>query len=990
MSSKVVGGLVKSLLLLVGVGFGLDLLAHYTAEVAWFENLGYLSVFQTQLVVRVGLGGLALVSTSSYLVGNLVLARRWRYRQPVDRDTTQPGALKLAQLLLVLVGLSVLLASLLTHIGQVVVQFWYPPTEIATTSSQILKQFTFSAPAHWVQHWLQMPWQLLLLAGFTAFLLWHPGFVLGAIALSLSLGLGLVVSNHWTTLLAFIHATPFASTDPLFGHDIGFYVFVLPLWELLRFWLMGVTLTGFVSVALIYLLAGDSLSQGRFPGFTLSQKRHLYGLGGALALTIAWGFWLDRYSLLYSTQGILYGAGYTDVTVDLPTKTILSLGAATIAVVFFWRAMSARQPQRPLKLSWILSFYLGIAVIAGLVLPRGVQALVVQPNELAREQSYIEKSIQLTRAAFDLDSVETKTFQPRADLSPTRLQANDSTLRNIRLWDTRPLLEANRQLQRIRLYYEFPSADVDRYTLKTTLQPPLDPDQTANPDQGARPQPSTEKRQVLVAARELDYGNVPPEAQTWINQRLIYTHGYGFTLSPVNTAESSGLPTYFIKDIGAGNDDGTLQTATPDIAASIPINVPRIYFGELSNTYVMTRTKVQELDYPSGNDNRYNTYDGTGGVAIGAWWRRGLFSLYLRDWQMLFTQNFTPKTEVLFRRQIQERVQELAPFLRFDSNPYLVTARADVDVLNQTDKQPVPGTLFWVIDAYTVSDHYPYSDPGQESFNYIRNSVKVVVDAYNGSVTFYSVDLDDPILKTWRQIFPQMFQPLADMPESLQSHIRYPIDLFRAQSQSLLTYHMTDPQVFYNREDQWRVPNEIYGEKSQLVQPYYLTMKLPETDAEEFILLYPFTPVRRNNLIAWLAARSDGENYGKRLLYQFPKRELIFGPEQIEALINQDPVISQQISLWNRQGSRVIQGNLLIIPIENSLLYVEPLYLEAEANSVPILARVIVVYENKIVMAKTLEQGLAGIFQTDGQDDEAIVRSVDSQELTPSAPTSQP
>lgn len=976
MSSKVVGWLVKALLLVLGVVFGLDLLAHFIAEFAWFKNLGYLSVFQTQLAVRIGLWIIALASTGGYLVGNLVLARRWRYHQPVDIDKTEPGALKLTQLLLVLVGLSLLLASLLTHIGQVIIHFWYPPTEIATSSSQILQQFTFSATANLFKHWLQMPWQLLLVAGFTAFLLWHPGFVLGAIALCLSLGLGLVASNHWTTILAFLHATPFKNVDPLFGHDIGFYVFVLPLWELLRFWLMGVTLTGFVSAALIYLLAGDSVSQGRFPGFTLPQKRHLYGLGGALALTLAWGFWLDRYSLLYSTQGILYGAGYTDVTVDLPTKTLLCFGAATIAVVFFGRAVFPRPARRPVKLSWILSFYIGIAVVAGLILPRGVQALVVQPNELAREESYIEKSIQLTRAAFDLDNIETKTFQPKADLTPAKLKANDSTLRNIRLWDTRPLLEANRQLQRIRLYYEFPSADVDRYTLKTSE--PADETQESD-----TPQSSTEKRQVLVAARELDYGNVPPEAQTWINQRLIYTHGYGFTLSPVNTAETSGLPTYFVKDIGAGNDEGTLQTATSDIAASIPINLPRIYFGELSNTYVMTRTKVQELDYPSGNDNRYNTYDGTGGVAIGSWWRRGMFSLYLRDWQMLFTQNFTPQTEVLYRRQIKERVEELAPFLRFDSNPYLVTANVDVEAFNRTTKPAVPGTLFWVIDAYTVSNHYPYSDPGQENFNYIRNSVKVVIDAYNGSVTFYSVDLNDPILKTWREIFPQMFQPLAAMPPSLRSHTRYPTDLFRAQSQSLLTYHMTDPQVFYNREDQWRVPNEIYGEKSQLVQPYYLTMKLPEADTEEFILLYPFTPVRRNNLIAWLAARSDGENYGKRLLYQFPKRELIFGPEQIEALINQDPVISQRISLWNRQGSRVIQGNLLIIPIEDSLLYVEPLYLEAEENSVPILARVIVVYENKIVMAKTLDQGLAGIFQTDGQETEAIVRPVDTEELAP-------
>ncbi|NJK30518.1 MAG: UPF0182 family protein [Acaryochloris sp. SU_5_25] len=967
MSSKVVGWFVKALLLLVGVGFGLDVIAYITAELTWFENLGYLFVFWTQAATRVGLWLLALTSTAAYLGGNLALARRWRYRQPVDPETTQTDSLNFSPLLLILVGLSLLMAGLLTHLGQVVIQLWHPPTQIATTSSQILKQFTFTATTQLVQQWLQMPWQLFLIAGFTVLLLWHPWFILSAIALILSLGMALVVSNQWTTVLTFIHATPFARLDPLFGQDIGFYVFALPFWQLLRFWLIGVTLTGLVSVALIYLLAGDSFSQGRFPGFSFPQKRHLYGLAGALALTIAWGFWLDRYSLLYSTQGIVYGAGYTDVTVSLPTKTVLSLGTTLLAIIFLWRASHNRRPKYPLSLSGILSLYVGVVIATGLILPRGVQALVVQPNELAREKPYLAKNIQLTRAAFDLETIETKTFQPQANLTAKRLQANDLTIRNIRLWDTRPLLEANRQLQRIRPYYEFPSADVDRYTLRTTSPASGQQGQKAN----------TEKRQVLMAARELEYRNVPPEAQTWINQRLIYTHGYGFTLSPVNIAEPSGLPTYFVKDIGTGNDEGTLQTATADIAASIPIHNPRIYFGERTHTYVMTGTKVQELDYPSGDDNRYNTYDGKDGVAIASWWRRGLFSLYLRDWQMLFTQNFTPQTKVLFHRQIQQRVQKLAPFLRFDSNPYLVTANIGTNSLNQNIQKTTQGTLFWVIDAYTVSDRYPYSDPGKENFNYIRNSVKVVIDAYNGSVTFYSVDLKDPILRTWQRIFPQLFQPLAAMPPSLQSHMRYPPDLFWVQSQSLLTYHMTDPQVFYNREDQWEVSKEIYDAKSQRVNPYYLIMKLPEAEAEEFILLYPFTPIRRNNLIAWLAARSDGENYGKRLLYQFPKRELIFGPEQIEALINQDPVISQQISLWNRQGSQAIQGNLLIIPIENALLYVEPLYLEAETNSVPILARVIVIYENKIVMAKTLEQALAGIFQPEGQKSEAIVRPVD-------------
>jgi hypothetical protein len=397
--------------------------------------------------------------------------------------------------------------------------------------------------------------------------------------------------------------------------------------------------------------------------------------------------------------------------------------------------------------------------------------------------------------------------------------------------------------------------------------------------------------------------------------------------------------------------------------------MPRIYYGELTNTYVMTSTKARELDYPSGQDNVYNTYDGTGGVAIGSLWRRLLFAEYLKDWQMLLTRNFTPQSKLLFRRNINQRIRAIAPFLRYDSDPYLVTANAGDD--------PTQSYLYWIVDAYTTSDHYPYSDPGKNKFNYIRNSVKVVIDAYDGKVDFYVADPQDPIITTWTTIFPKLFKPLDAMPTALRSHVRYPQDFFRIQSEQLLTYHMTDPQVFYNREDQWQVPQEIYGAEPKAVAPYYLIMKLPTAQTEEFILLLPFTPTQRTNLIAWLAARSDGEEYGKLLLYQFPKQQLVYGTEQIESLINQDPEISQQISLWNRQGSRALQGNLLIIPIERSLLYVEPLYLEAERNSLPTLVRVIVVYQNRIVMAETLDQALQAIFKPEQRSTPVIVRPLE-------------
>jgi len=543
------------------------------------------------------------------------------------------------------------------------------------------------------------------------------------------------------------------------------------------------------------------------------------------------------------------------------------------------------------------------------------------------------------------------------------------------LWDQRPLLETNRQLQQIRPYYRFPDADIDRYTLQTdvTSRAPTIP---AN-----RPSPTpstalTEQRQVLIAPRELDYSAVPQEAQTWVNRHLIYTHGFGFTMSPVNTVGPAGLPEYFVKDI-TGGEAGALTTSSSAIRASIPIGMPRIYYGEITNTYVMTQTLTRELDFPSGSDNTYNIYSGRGGVNIGSWWRQALFAVYLRDWRVLFTRDFLPETKVLFRRNIKHRIQAIAPFLRYDSDPYLVTA----DI--QNTEKPDENYLYWIVDAYTISDRYPYSDLGKEGINYIRNSIKVVIDAYHGSVDFYVADPSDPIITTWTKVFPSLFKPLSAMPASLLKHIRYPVDFFKLQSDRLMTYHMTDPQVFYNREDQWQIPNEVYADEPRVVEPYYLITSLPIVPFEEFILLLPYTPRQRTNLIAWLAARSDGENYGKLLLYTFPKERLVYGPEQIEARINQDPVISQQISLWNRQGSRAIQGNLLIIPIEQSLLYVEPLYLEATQNSLPTLVRVIVAYENRIVMAPTLEEALQAIFTPQVTPGTTIIRPVEEPTAAP-------
>ncbi len=520
--------------------------------------------------------------------------------------------------------------------------------------------------------------------------------------------------------------------------------------------------------------------------------------------------------------------------------------------------------------------------------------------------------------------------------------------------------------------------------------------QTTNnqqPTTNNQQQINLEKQQTIISVRELDYEAVPKKAKTWVNEHLVYTHGYGFTLSPVNRVASGGLPDYFIKDIGTNNDiddTGLLSTSNSLIRDTIPIDKPRIYYGELTNNYIMTSTKVRELDYPSGEDNVYNIYDGKGGIAIGSLWRRVIFSQYLKDWQMILTGNFTPKTRVLFRRNINQRIAAIAPFLRYDRDPYIVIANTEdklgvgsgeSGVGNSKQQQTTNNYLYWIIDAYTTSNRYPYSDPGENEFNYIRNAVKIVIDAYSGNVTFYIADSEDPIIQTWTKIFPNLFQPIEAMPQAIKNHIRYPVDLFSVQSKQLLTYHMTDPQVFYNLEDLWRIPQEIYGGESQVVDPYYLIIKLPTAKSEEFILLHPYTPASRTNLIAWLAARSDGDQYGKLLLYKFPKQEQVYGPEQIESLINQDPVISGQISLWSRQGSQAIQGNLLVIPIERSLLYVEPLYLEAEKNSLPTLVRVIVVYNNRILMAPTLTQALQELFAPQKQSTPTIIRPVEPRTI---------
>ena len=991
---------IKAIAALIILWLVIDLSTQVIVDWLWFQKIDYLAVFIKQRLTQITLAFFAFSISGLFFWGNLSLANKqkwqWIYRkgwikdslpylsqkQPILSRSSYPTAvldktfnkqystskkpsLKLSLLLFILLSATVTISFFILYYSDLVIEVWQQKDGLNISVDGLKNVVSIARQDSSLvvsQYW----WLLGLIITITGLTLIKTKLALNAIAFIISGLFSLIIAGNWTTVLAYLQPTKFNLDDPQFGRDIAFYIFNLPILNLLSLWLTGLLICSLIIVFLKYLLSGNSISEGKFPGFSPFQIQHLFTLCGMLMIALALHHWLNRYQLLYSSQGVVYGAGFTDVNFKLPIETALSILALAIAIWLVVVSFSRRwekvvnfiNKNRSTKIRKNLIILLPVFcylffLVAGRLSSDIIQSFRVQPNELAAEKPYLVRNIELTRKAFNLDAIEAQTFNPQGELTTQDIANNSSTIENIRLWDTRPILKTNRQLQQIRLYYEFLDADIDRYIFEN--------------------QQPNDKQQVIVSARELDYDAVPQRAKTWVNKHLVYTHGYGFTLSPVNKVDEGGLPSYYVKDIGtATTETGSLTVSSEMIRDSIALGNPRIYYGELTENYVMTNTRTQELDYPSGEENVYNIYDGTGGISLENYGLRLIFAQYLKDWQMLFTRNFTSETKLLLRRSITPRISKIAPWLRYDNDPYLVVAKTNIE------NQPQADNLYWIIDGYTISDRYPYSDPGENSFNYIRNSVKVVVDAYNGDVDFYIADSEDPIINTWSKVFPQLFKPITQMPDNLRSHVRYPEDYFRTQSERLLIYHMRDPQVFYNREDQWQIPQEIYGSESQSVEPYYLIMRLPTAESEEFILLHPYTPTSRPNLIAWLAARSDGENYGKLLLYKFPKQKLVYGPKQIEALINQDPVISQQISLWNREGSRAIQGNLLIIPIEQSLLYVEPLYIEAEQNSLPALARVIVVYENQIVMAEDLETAIAAIFQPEVTDDSTIIRPVEN------------
>ena len=762
-------------------------------------------------------------------------------------------------------------------------------------------------------------------------------------------------SEQWNMVLSYFNQQPFGSADPVFNRDIGFYVFSLPFYMFVREQLLIMLLFAGLVTVIWYIKEGGVefiseflLAENRpssLPKVKIAEKvgNHLLVLAGIMVLLVAWGYHLKVYGLLYSTQGPAFGASYTDVHVKILAYRIL------MVMSFLWCLFLIYNAIRPRMKLLLISggIWFGAIVLLAYALPILIQQFVVRPNELAKESPYIAFNIDFTRKAYNLNNIKEVNFEANDKLSPEDIKAHDVTIQNIRIWDETPLLQTYRQIQSIRLYYDFINVDVDRYVIDNRY------------------------RQVMLAARELMVNQLPLQAKTWVNKHLIYTHGYGLAMSPVNEVTREGLPQLMIKDL------------PPSVDIDLQIDRPEIYYGENTAEYILTKTKTKEFDFPKGDKNVYTHYQGRGGVPITSFVRRLLFAVEFLDPQILFTTYLGPESRIMYNRRIEKRVRAIAPFLAYDTDPYMVVSG---------------GRLFWIQDAYTISSMYPYSQRSKSPFrkrrlNYIRNSTKVIIDAYNGDVTYYMIDEKDPILKTYAKVYPDLFKPFDEMPADLKKHIRYPGDLFEIQVNTYARYHMQDIQVFYNQEDLWEPPDEIYGDKRQMMKPYYIINKLPQEDKAEFLLMLPYTPSGKDNMIGWLAARSDLPHYGHLIVYKLPKEKLVYGPMQIEARIDQQTEISRELSLWDQRGSRVIRGNLLAIPVSDAFIYVEPIYLEAKQErsrpiqpppqpgvkpqkkqkarparkeittiaALPELKRVIVALGNRIAMEKKLDAALSRV-----------------------------
>ncbi|MBR9987627.1 MAG: UPF0182 family protein [Desulfosarcina sp.] len=710
------------------------------------------------------------------------------------------------------------------------------------------------------------------------------------------------LASEWELFLRFFNAVPFNEVEPIFNRDFAFYIFSLPALGFLRAWLLGSLVVIALGSLVIYYLS--SALRGQPFSFTPAIRSHLALLGGLIFILVAAGHWLGRYDLLYSPTGTVYGVGFTDHHFTLPARTFLTVVALACAGMLFLN----NRFKNPRMMVYSIGALIGLMFLAGSVLPGLVQRLYVEPSELAREESYLANNIAFTRKAYGIEKVQSRSHPARGQVDPEIVAKNQGTIQNIRLWDEGPLLQSYNQIQFFRLYYDFAAVHTDRYQVDGQL------------------------RQVMLATRELSAEKLPAEAQRWVNRHLQFTHGYGVAMTPVTEVDQGGRPGFFIKDVPPVGD--------------IPLTRPDIYYGLKSLNFLIVRSGMQEFNYPGPDGPAYVRYEGRGGVQLSSFFRRLIYSIKFMDVNILISGEVAADSRIQYRRTVPERFATVTPFLLRDQEAYPVVA---------------DGRLFWIQDAYTVTRRYPYATPFQNRFNYIRNSVKTVVDAYHGTIDYYVADPSDPMVQTYQAIFPGLFKPMEEMPDFLKAHVRYPQDLFAVQTQMLLQYHMQDPVVFYNKEDQWSIPVQTSFGRTEALKPYYIVARLPGEVKEEFLLIQPFTPADRHNLVGWLAARMDGANYGRMELFRFPSGRHVDGPNQVEARIDNDATISEQFTLWGQVGSEVFRGILLVIPIGDAILYAEPVFLKPETLDFPELRRIILADSKGLVMHQTLDNAIGAL-----------------------------
>ena len=757
------------------------------------------------------------------------------------------------------------------------------------------------------------------------------------VAAVFSLIFGTTAVGAWMKFLQFMHSSSFGASDPIFGRDVGYYVFTLPaVASVIGFARSLVILTLIISL-FFHVLRGRVTLPPQRVGLEPPADKHIAILLVAfLVLTAVQAVVVRIPELLYSNTGPLVGASYTDLHARLPALYIIAVTAIVGAALVLYGMFRH-------KIVWFtfLSFlsYVAVSIVVGVLFPFAMQRFVVAPTELTRETPQLRNHIRATRLAWGLDKVEDRALTGDASLTLANIRANASTVENVRLWDRDPLLQTFGQLQEIRTYYDFISLDDDRYMVNGRY------------------------RQVLMSPRELNPESLP--TRNFVNRHLTFTHGMGLTLAPVNEVTGEGLPVLYVKDL------------PPASSVSVKVTRPQIYYGELSNEYVFINTRQNEFDYPAGDDVVYTRYKGKGGVTAGSFLKRALFAMRFGELNILLSGDIGSDSRILYNREITARARKALPFLVFDDDPYIIVTES--------------GELKWMLDGYTSTDRYPYAQRLDDGTTYMRNSVKIIIDAYDGTIDAYVADANDPIIRTYGKIFKGILKPLSQMPADLRAHLRYPTDLFRIQSSLYATYHMDEPETFYHREDQWAIP--LTGDQKEGERRFmrHVIMKLPEESQAEFIYMAPFTPRGKDNLASWMIARNDGAHYGKLRVYRFPKQSLVYGPRQIMARIDQDTEISRELTLWDQRGSEVIRGELLVIPIEEALLYVQPVYLRAEGGRIPELKRVVVAYQNRVVMRETLEAGLSSLFggEVPRAEDSAGVTLADSAASVP-VPSSQP